>query len=149
MKKIIFNLSLFLLVGCSTPKYLTTFDEPPVKYSIDFSEYAKKDFLFSPESFNGNYDGIGILRFEIYNKYQYVEKEDIIDFGTAPDYAWVLKEKVYVNDLLDEIYHKCLEMGANAFVNFEFKQIEKNISWIPNPFLAEGVMVSGYAIKRK
>ena len=40
-------------------------------------------------------------------------------------------------------------MGADGFVNLEVFKIEKTITGVRNPFIAEGLAIKGFAIKRE
>ena len=58
-------------------------------------------------------------------------------------------EDVNIQDALDGIYKRCIEMGANALVNFNATTEEQDYSWIKNPVKIKGYRITGFAIKIK
>ncbi len=144
MKRIVILLyaGLVILFGCSSPQAL----EKEVYYTgFDFSKYSRKDFLITPEIYIGNYESIGLLNVIIYPAIIKVDSR-LIHNGNYSSWGdgWSV-EKINATEAIDSMYVKAIRMGANAIARFGTQTISK-----PNGYkTVTGLMVSGFAIKRK
>ena len=124
---------------------------------IDFRKYTEKGFLFTPEKYKGEYESIGLISYEILPgaKYKTIRKVLYPDYshnGTRSHFYKTKKwdvENIIFQDVLDSLFLKCKELGADAFVNFEKEIIRKSYINVKNPITIIGYKISGFAIKRK
>ena len=64
MKKLLLILSIFLFVGCVTaPKRIP---EVMIIMNVDFTKYSQKEFLFTPDSYTGDYESKGLITLTFY-----------------------------------------------------------------------------------
>ena len=144
--KIIFPLFiifiLFFHLGCSQITHL------PKQVNVtcfDFTKYNNEGFLFTTESYLGDYESIGLLNVEILPELRRISGvyPSPGQFYT-PDIIW---EYVPVNpkEILNTLYSKATRMGADAVIKLTFQKTDlayKNIT-------APGYRASGFAIKRR
>ena len=115
---------------------------------FDFSPYSEQGFLFTPESFIGEYESVGLVNYTITPEANFVK---VSGSGISPTmsseiYKWQF-EDVDINDAIKGMYDRCVEMGADALVRFK---VEVNESYIPTTTQPiNQYIVSGFAIKRK
>lgn len=145
MKKLL--ILLLLLNGCTTLNHI-----PPknIFYGFDFRKYAEKNFLITPEMYQGEYMTMGIVNCEIYPEAFYISTS----VTKTPDgeyslsgYKWIMKQ-IDPESAIDSMYFRCINMGADALVNFRIESVEEEYSNIKNPITINGIKVSGYAINR-
>ena len=126
-------------------------------YSIDFTKYSKLGFLITPEKYIGEYESIGIVRYEVYPgaTYQLISNKPNPKYGTNANEpmmitvrAWDIK-KISMQEVIDGMYDQCRQMGADALINFDVKYESIPYSGISNPVTINGYTISGFAIKRK
>lgn len=118
---------------------------------IDFLEYSKNGFLFTPEKYEGDYESIGLVSFLIMPE-AVKEKTDAPDTQSYRDLGPVIKwriEDVNIQNAVEGIYKHCIEMGANALVNFKIEVKIEDYSNRNPPIKLEGYRITGFAIKRK
>ncbi len=145
MKKIML---LFLLVatGCVTqinhiPEYLDV-------YITDFRPYSEKGFYFSPYSFDGEHTPIGQLSFKFTPEMELIISEEgttVINWeqGPAKTSKW---ERISPPErLIELVYETCIELGADAFVDFSFSREPVNSIGAQIESIE---YITGYAIKR-
>ncbi|MBV5334187.1 MAG: hypothetical protein JZU49_00085 [Sulfuricurvum sp.] len=122
--------------------------------AIDFTKYTKQGFLITPEKYTGNYESIGIIDFVympqanlntnyISNNYSWKEETNLV-----VGQAWNI-DKVNVQDAIEGIYNRCVDMGANALVSFSITAVTKDYLAIKNPVVIPGYRITGFAIKTK
>ncbi|MBA4411426.1 MAG: hypothetical protein C0397_18650 [Odoribacter sp.] len=158
MKKLLITCFAFMiLTSCTSLKELSTIFENKNFFAIDFSKYSESGFLITPEKYLGEYTSIGIVRYEVYPGayYKIIGSKPNPNFGSNPSEPktilvkeWVVN-KISMQEALDGMYKKCLEMGANALVNFDVKYDVVPYTGISNPVYINGYVISGFAIKRK
>lgn len=146
-----------LLMSCGpTLTELQTIYESKNFYAIDFTKYSQSGFLITPEKYQGDYVSIGIVRYEAYPAAKY----RLISNTPNPNYklnsmeppmvtikGWSV-DKISIQEVLDGIYEKCKEMGADAIINFDVKYDAIPYTGILNPIYINGYIISGFAIKR-
>lgn len=133
MKKLL--LALLMFSGCTT---LENIPAESLYYGLDFKKYSSEGFLITPEMYQGEYLTMGFVNYESYPGANY-------NYNRFP--RWKIQE-ISTLSALDSIYIICINMGANALVNFRIESIEKDYSVISNPIKLTGIKISGYAIKR-
>lgn len=144
------------LSSCAELKELSKIDAYESVYEIDFSPFTQKDFLITPEKYLGEYESIGLIDYTIMPEANYVTvgiKKNVnysggVGSSVVEDKKWV-SNKVDARQALDSIYIVCLEMGADALVNFKISTQEDNYQLIKNPIKINGITITGFAIKRK
>ncbi len=147
MKKLLIIIFISL-IGCTPPKKSMYPREVSI-YAIDFSEYSKKNFLFTPYRYLGDYESLGLVTVEIRPMAKLVKKS--VDTGTGVGLTkdvWEV-EKIKMGAIIEEVYKKAINMGANAVVDLEintnFETLEANST---NPVTVNNIEISGFAIKR-
>ena len=68
---------IILIAGCSEGYDVS---KTVFIYGYDFTPYTAKGFLFTPESYNGDYDAVGLIELAIYPAIKFNEKEKNIYF---------------------------------------------------------------------
>lgn len=142
MNKYIIPFTLFTLIylcACST---VSKIEKQVIVTGYDFTSYTNEGFLFTPENYVGNYESIGILSVEILPELRKTGRGKAGQFYT-PNMLWQYIP-VRTSEVLDSLYKKAINMGADAIINLVIKRTEltyKNVT-------APGVEASGFAIKR-
>lgn len=152
-KSILSTIILFsVLSACQTTNQITKIPRKEELTGIDFTKYTKLGFLITPEKYSGNYESIGLIDFVfmpeairktnyIENSYSWKETENLVT-----GYSWNV-EKVNIQDAIDGIYKRCVEMGANALVNFNATTETKEYLFPNAPLTIKGYRITGFAIK--
>lgn len=113
-------------------------------YVVDFTPYVKKGFLITPEAYRGDYDGVGYIEISYRPPIRKTKVEGPGVFGTMAEYEDITVE-FNLGDALDAMYRQATDMGADAVMNFQMRS-EK---FLINMKFVDGLVLSGYAIKRK
>jgi hypothetical protein len=104
---------------------------------VDFTPYTRLGFLFTPETFGGPYDAIGLIRVTRYAAGHYVVPE-----GATAAHEWQF-DPVPVQGVVDSVFAKAKAMGANAVIRFQIDVApERSADGASVP----GITVSGFAI---
>lgn len=156
MKKLIHIVLILsvLLYSCATVKEMNKISKTEDFTAIDFTKYTKQGFLITPEKYMGNYESVGIIDFVympqailntsyISNNYSWKEETNLV-----PGQAWKI-DKLNVQDAIDGIYKRCVDMGANALVSFNVTSVNKDYIGIKNPVTISGYRITGFAIRTK
>ena len=140
---ILFLIGIFVFISGCAPKPL---DRREVFIEYNFTKYTSFGFLITPEKYDGKYESIGMLTYIITPSIRYSS----LPHGRLEpnEIAWgnIIYEHINVEDAIDKMYEKALDMGANAIMRFNIDD--------SYPFLWEdykvplGVKITGYAIKR-
>ena len=141
-RNLLLSILFLLIVGCEIKELERTVEV----YGFDFSEYSKKGFLFTPETYNGPYESIGILKMIIYPEVRKKELkyENDPNFESKKYTDWAVG-KINPAEAINEMYKSASKMGADAVTKFEIKTVTK----INGQLIIEGIEVNGFAIKRK
>lgn len=154
-KSILFSaILIFILSACETTNQLTKIPRKEQFTGIDFTKYSKDGFLITPEKYTGNYESVGLIEYVfmpeakqktsfIENNYSWKETDKLVT-----GYSWDV-EPVSIQDAIDGIYKKCVEMGANALVNFSATTETKEYIMTKAPVTIRGYRITGFAIKIK
>ena len=157
MKKLILLLLIIILPGCLTE--LKVIYPVELLFGIDFTPYTQKGFLITPEKYSDPYESIGIIDYTVMpgavyelsgreiNPY-YKEGSQQTQPHTVEKYEWII-DTVSFDEVLNQVYTICIDMGADALVNFKNERIELPYAGIKNPITITGYRITGYAIKRK
>ena len=157
MKKlIVILLSVILLISCTTLKQINNIQPSKYLYGIDFSPFTAKNFLITPEKYLDSYESIGLINYESFPgaTYEFVKsiptQETKINGEKVYNdiYEWKT-DRINIDSMINEVYNICVEMGADAIVNFEIKTITEPYLYIKNPITITGYKINGFAIKRK
>jgi hypothetical protein len=143
MKK--FTLAVLLAILFSSCATLEHIDGYQSLIGIDLRPYTEKDFLITPNDYAGKYKSIAILDYVIMPEANY---KTIYPYsGDEPPKEWV-HDKVDITAAMDSIYEICLDMGANAIINFEISPHADTYTAVENPTTVVGKRISGMAIQR-
>ena len=145
-----------VIISCSV-KEVTHKPKSVAFYEFDFSNYSNNDFLFTPDSYTGEYESKELITVIISpeaNKTRVSPNEekttDAIYYqgNSVNNSFWVVKD-IQPDEILSEIYEKCIQIGADAFVNFKVQTESKTFVQNTPPILEyENYIISGFAIKR-
>ena len=153
MKKLIY-LIVIVIIGfsCQTTN-ITKIPRVENLSGIDFSKYSQKGFLITPEKYLGNYESIGLIDLILMPggnlKSNYIPSNSFQNDGMTMLAGYWDIEKINVQDALEAIYNRCVDMGANALVNFYIAEEKKEYPLLKPPVTLYGYRVSGFAIKTK
>lgn len=150
MKRIIpLLIALFVLGGCTNQLVLKNTPETKKFYMLDFSSYTKKGFLFTPKSYTGEYESIGMVDYTFIPGAKNETRKEVKDGIYTDCYYWI-EEPFTTYDLLDVVYSMCNAKGADALIDLkiEYKSESYGQGYV-NPATISGLKISGYAIKRK
>lgn len=148
MKKLIICFA-FILVGC-VPPGLVEWNGDTYNFGYDFTSYTEKGFLFTPEKYNEPYDAIGLVEILIYPTIReaYTGTQNNLDSDNsrivqiAGTYYRI--EIPQSSVLIEQMYQRATEMGANALTNFRIDDITLS----NNNYEIPSLKISGFAIKR-
>jgi hypothetical protein len=133
---VIFLLTTMVFVGCQT---MDGFDKETNVYALDFRPYSEKGFLFTTESYSGEYNAIGLFsitqtpEMKIKTQKNYMSETFTKEAGT-----------ISFDETLDSLYSVAVNWGADAIINLkiDFSETYKNGE------LVDENTIRGFAIKR-
>lgn len=147
MKRLVLTLNilfyLFVIFGCSHWEGVTR--ELKVT-GFDFTKYSEKGFLITPLKYENDYESIGVIIVTLYPEVKtFGEKVDPTKFSKMISH----NRTYYIEDIspyeaINKAYETALDMGANAIIQFEAKDVTKEVEGHE----ISGYQISGYAIKR-
>jgi len=161
MKKLLYLLLTFLLTSCAVNKEelkeLKIIYPYEYLYGIDFAPFTQKGFLITPEKYNGAYESIGMIDFTAYPGAQYIKTgvklnpywtQGSNEPKVIETYEWKI-DSIEFKAVLNKVYNICVEMKADALVNFHNEISLFPYYGIKNPVDIRGYRITGFAIKRK
>lgn len=131
--------------GCApSSKYLQGSSKT---YILDFTSYSNREFLFTPEKYQGKYNSIGLIEFEFICSATC--EQNIESFGSS-EYRYWVKENFKISDGLEHVYEEVIKLGGNALINFDIRHLDEIGSRFEcqESYFAGGYVISGFAIKR-
>ena len=163
-------LILFIPILACAPS-LPTFTPSPggtLPAHIDFREYTKNGFLFTPLPPSGEYESKGLMNVELYpqvlrvtiSRYQTYKEKGFVTLeqitgdkryrvlrvtNDAGVYEYVAVELLSVDKAIEAMYQEAIDYGADAITNIEIQRspvVDNKISY-------STIEVSGFAVKRK
>lgn len=148
-QKITSILIILFLSSCGAV-YFDNLPHTELSSSLDFSEYAKKNFHFTTDVYRGKYISYGYLTEEIYPEVKYIHRGDVDDYDNRKYYKTgnCLVEILTYKEVLAKIYTKAVELGADGFMDLSI-QVEEHPSYvsIPSTNMYAGMQSKGYGIK--
>jgi len=108
---------------------------------FDFTKYASKGFLITPEQYLGEYQSIGVINVTIWPSVS--ESPKASAKGVTERQRWYIGQ-LNVNKAIDRIYQQATNMGADGIMRFDVRSIER----INGTLRIEGAEISGFAIDR-
>ena len=114
-------------------------------YGYDFTKYTAQGFLFTPESYEGDYESVGLIEMYLYPEVTN-EVDENQDAMTRSGYSYWYVGKISAAELIDSLFNVTKEMGADAVVRLTINQTEPISNGVIN---FRGIKASGFAIKRK
>ncbi len=160
IKCLLFSLVLIVLLSCALEEEMPVLYHVPSgfeTYQLDFTPYTNKGFLFTPRSYSGKYNSVGLLEFDYNTEANLVEMtlneltEEARNAGLTPITClmWEVEDLDY-QVVLDYAYRKALQMGGDAIVSFKLTADTKTlVNPIDYPSVEIPVVhVSGFVIKR-
>jgi hypothetical protein len=70
-KLTMFTIGFVFLTSCVTLKHIPS---KSLMYGIDFKKYSEKEFLFTPEKYQGEYLTVGIIEYVLYPEANYLKE---------------------------------------------------------------------------
>jgi hypothetical protein len=137
MKKIV--LLLLVIILCTSCQNFDLSKSVNV-YVYDFTKYADKGFLFTPEAYNKDYSSMGMIYVQIYPEVKSKYETSGFDQKTEE----YIVGRVKASEAIEELYRSAKDMGADAVIRFLITPITKK----NGPMTIEGIEASGFAIKR-
>ena len=148
MKKLLMAFLLpILFSACSVQKKIGL-DYIPANQTllgIDFRPYAEKGFHFTPYVYQFKHTILAQMDYTITPEATLVEKK-------GQDGTMIKEWKqgyVDIETAIDSIYHRCIEFGADAFMNFRIEDITESHPELKYPAFIDGKRITGTAIKRE
>ena len=136
------SIALLLIFGCAAQKEV---GKIVLHYGFDFTKYTAQGFLFTPETYTGSYESIGIVKTIIFPAVKHSKEQKQKESGDFYlDENWVV-EDLEANEAVDELYKRAVSMGANAVTKFDIRRTEYMNGYVVVP----GFEVTGFAIKIK
>jgi hypothetical protein len=159
MKRLVLLLIVVALSTSAISQVKNTIYPTEKKYTFNFTFFAQKGFLMTPEKYSGIYELIGIVSYEAFPgaEFKLAERKVVKAYGmsdkpvTTKVYDWVI-DSIPLQSALTKIYDECIKMGADALVNFEYDFLSNSygvVHGFDNPVTIYGIRMSGFAIKRK
>jgi uncharacterized protein YbjQ (UPF0145 family) len=138
-----------VLSSCSYIKYIPKSTTVSI---IDFRQYTKNGFLFTPYDYKGDYESIGMIHAKLMPEAKIVKvstgKKDSIGNTIYKD-DWDVS-KIETHDAMDTLRENATKMGADAVINLEISSTQESFN-IGRQYsiTLNGIEVEGFAIKRK
>jgi hypothetical protein len=154
MKKLYFLITVLIFASCATMR-LTDQPEYVIPKSFDFRTYAEKGFLFTPESFLGEYSTMGIVEIQFHPAIRYRDGQLFSGHNYTARQLYLngkiitqMASNINTADVIDQMYRVAVEMGGDAVTNFRLVQMEGLTDGSnPNSFY-DYYKISGVIIKR-
>ena len=123
MKKNIIILICILFIGCKTQ--YTNKMGGVITHGFDFLKYSEVGFLFTPHTYGGNHDVLGIFVFELHPTVTYKQPSktnhnfDYNYYGIGYNIVKCV-DVLRWDVLIDEVYLTSINMGGDGFMNFSY-----------------------------
>ena len=151
MKKILFLLlGVVLIFGCK-PSEIVLIPAYENLLGYDFRPFAKRGFLITPYSYDGKYTAIAIINFKIMPESNLVLIKSGYNYNTNTPTTvknWV-SDTVETDEALERIYQHCIEIGADALVDFKITDVTDYYTKTTPNTTIEGKRITGFAIRRE
>jgi hypothetical protein len=134
-----------LVAACSGPE---VYKKSMEVAGYDFTEYTDQGFLITPESYQGEYQSIGVLSVTVWPRVERrpVEDDTLAQPGVdSPAQEWFVTEDVDPQEVVDSLYVEARSMGADAIMNFRTEPVREDLDNGPT---RAGVRARGFAIDR-
>lgn len=141
MKKLFFVLAVVILASCQTSSRFYKTET----YFTDFRPFAEKGFLMTTQPITDKYTSIGEVSFQCKAGYDPEKRKKAVT-GDEMYYTPTAKippKQCDVNDVLNQIYIKAKELGANGIVQL---RIEYNEETNKLHYFSD-ITVTGLAVK--
>jgi hypothetical protein len=151
MKRVIQILVATVLVFASCkPMELSHIPAYETVLGLDFRPFAERGFLITPYSYNGKYISIALINLKMMPG-AHIETTEEVDYMTQDkiiNKKWIT-DTLETSVALERIYQYCIEMGADALVDFKISDVVDDYFFITPPTKITGKEISGFAIKRQ
>jgi len=134
-----------LIMACGGPE---VYKKSMEVSGYDFTEYTDEGFLITPESYQGEYQSIGVLSVTVWPRVERrpVEDDTLAQPGAdSPAQEWFVTEAVDPQEVVDSLYVEAQSMGADAIMNFRAEPVREDLVNGPT---RTGVRARGFAIDR-
>lgn len=140
-------LAMLMVLSACTPS-LVEWESTYQSSGYDFREFTHKGFLFTPESYSGTYESIGLVEITFLPEIREVKQDNSPDikgynrrqFGSSTYYI----EVADTERIIREMFELADDMGADALSRFEINPVSVQ----NNGFEIPSIKISGFAIKR-
>lgn len=127
------------MLSCTSRKHITGQTTISV---LDFSKYSNRGFVFSPYTYDGDYDPVGMITI-------YALPGAYLDEKSSNSKGEWMIEIIHEEDVLDTLYQKATAMGANAIISLRIENVPYSESVGVYKINMTGLKVEGFAIRRK
>lgn len=136
---------IFIISSCGPLKHIPGYE---IFMGVDFRPYSEKGFLITPHEYHGEFTSIYMIDYILmpeasYQPAQYEDNQKVEEGGWRFSY-----KDADIEHAVESIYNKCVEMGADAIMDFNIQTHEDEYDFIPNPVTVKGLLITGVAIKR-
>lgn len=136
MKKLILSVIVIIITGCTSVYEIPRRDLTTL---LDFRPYTEKGFLITTETYNGEYEPVGVVSYKIKPS---CNNEGLMKSGID---LWV-PNVVPTHELLDSLFVLCRNLGSNGIMNFWFENGESPSNTLQDIYT---ISAGGFAIIRK
>jgi hypothetical protein len=141
-------LMIILFSACRVQRTSQEIDYiPPNQYlmGIDFRPYADKGFHFTPYVYQFKHTIIAEVDYVITPEARLIESKGM---DGTPVKSWE-QGNIDIETAIDSLYNRCVDMGADAFMNFKIEEYTVSHTDIKPPASILGKRITGTAIKRE
>jgi len=138
------------MLGCGTPA-ITHYSEYMDVSGAVFTDYSARGFMFSPYMYEGEYESIGMLSFQILPEATWRDYILNAGGGEGAQSQWEI-ESLSLGESLDSVYQYCVELGADAMVDLKIGMISGPPYTVIDGArvgIRHGLEISGFAIDRQ
>ena len=134
--------AILIIGGCAaTGPDSNVVQRRTVVTGFDFSDYAEDGFLITPESYNGEYQSIGIVRVTLWPG---ARKQPSRQTAAGRSLGEWFVENIDPSQAIDSLYTVAKGMGADAVVKFNIEYVYEDNGRLR----LQGYEASGFAIRR-
>jgi hypothetical protein len=137
---VVVGLIILIAAGCTGSRL----SEQTWSLGYDFTKYAEKGFLITPQEYEGTYQSMGTIHVEHYPAGISVTASNVQAAPNLIRIGQYFYKVASAEDVIDVAYQDATSMGANALVRFDVDASIKTVEGVERPVL----VVTGFAIKR-
>lgn len=135
--------SIFLVCSSCAPGKPLIIPKEKHAYGVNFTNFSDKNFLFTPYKYEGKYESVGLVRFEIKSGAEYIPNKELNWLQGDWEFDYATSDEIlnYAHDI-------AIKMGADAICDFKIIYKSEEVIYDTQHITLPIVEVSGFAIKR-